>query len=203
MTRRREPEWEDDRPLDEYEAEAFMRKADRRAKKAQRIFEKYLGEPDADQKIAREMGWTHLNQPMPAEADIAPDEAPPDDFEHHPLYRKGRRFTSYVLRVLRMYGRRGRKCTDELASWSTILGAKLAVGVGRIGDEEIGFSIAYLKRALRASHRALQALRQLRVKGLLPEKAIERVTARLIDLRDDIVGEVMSLRREWDAKFGS
>ena len=77
----------------------------------------------------------------------------------------------------------------------------IAAGVGRLDEAEIGFSIAYLKRALRATHLALQALHDIRLAKYLPEKAADHVTRRLIALRDDIVSEVMSLRQVWREKF--
>jgi len=73
--------------------------------------------------------------------------------------------------------------------------------VGRLDEAEIGFSIAYLKRALRATHLALQALHAIRGAKHFPEKAADHVTRRLISLRDDVVSEVMSLRQEWREKF--
>ena len=90
---------------------------------------------------------------------------------------------------------------DELGLNAYMTGAMIAAGVGRMDDAEIGFSIAYLKRALRATHRALQALHDVRVRKQLPDKAIDHVTHRLVLLRDEIVSEVMSLRQEWRDKF--
>ena len=82
-----------------------------------------------------------------------------------------------------------------------LLGASVAAGVGRLDDAEIGFSIAYLKRALRSTHLALQSLHDIREKRCLPEKASDHITRRLVTLRDEIVSEVMSLRQVWREKF--
>jgi len=163
------------RPLDEYEAEDFLN-----SPKTRRLLKK-----------------------------IGSDAAAPlgalEDFERHPLYRKALRFGTYVQRVARLYRPRRRKKdpkpVDELVLQAYMAGASIAAGVGRIDDLEIGFSIAYLKRALRSTHRALQALHDVRTARNLPEKAADHVTRRLISLRDDVVGEVMTLREEWRSKF--
>ena len=163
-------------PLDEYEAEKFLN-----SPKTRRMLRKI----DAGQP------------PQQVEA--------LQDFERHPLYRKALRFGSYVHRVSRLYRPRRRKKdpkpVDELVLNSYMTGAMIAAGVGRMDDAEIGFSIAYLKRALRSTHRALQALHEIRGKKNLPEKAADHVTHRLISLRDDVVSEVMDLRQEWREKF--
>lgn len=162
------------RPLDEYEAEKFLR-----SPKTRRMLKK-LGPEEPELEAIQE-------------------------FERHPLYRKALRFGTYSHRVARLYRPRRRKRdpkpVDEMVLNAYMAGASVAAGVGRIDDTEIGFSIAYLKRALRATHHGLQALHQVRVKRHLPEKAVDHVTRRLVSLRDDIVSEVMDLRELWRTKF--
>jgi len=162
------------RPLDEYEAEKFLS-----SPKTRRLLKK-----------------------------IDPDEPAMeafDEFERHPLYKKALRFGTYTHRVARLYRpkrrKRDPKPVDELVLNSYMAGATIAAGVGRLDDSEIGFSIAYLKRSLRATHLALQALHDIREKRLFPEKAADHVTRRLVSLREDIVTEVMSLREAWRSKF--
>jgi hypothetical protein len=161
-------------PLDEYEAERFLN-----SPKTRRMLKKL--------------------QPTSPELDAL------QDFERHPLYRKALRFGTYVHRVSRLYRPRRRKRdpkpVDELVLNSYMTGAMIAAGVGRLDEAEIGFSIAYLKRSLRATHLALQALREIRLAGYLPDKAADHVTRRLISLRDDVVSEVMVLRQEWRERF--
>lgn len=161
-------------PLDEYEAEEFLRDPKTR-------------------RMMRRIG----SQSAPTEAI--------EGFERHPLYREALRFGTYVQRVARLYRPRRRKKdpkpVDELVLNSYLAGASIAAGVGRLDDMEIGFSIAYLKRALRSSHLALQALHDVRLKRQLPDKAIDHITRRLVVLREDVVSEVMSLREEWRSKF--
>ncbi len=161
-------------PLDEYEAEKFLN-----SPKTRRMLKKL--------------------QPS------APEIEALQDFERHPLYRKALRFGTYVHRVSKLYRPRRRKRdpkpVDELVLNAYMTGAMIAAGVGRLDEAEIGFSIAYLKRSLRATHLALQALHEIRVARHFPEKAADHVTRNLISLRDDVVSEVMSLRQEWREKF--
>ncbi len=162
------------RPLDEYEAEEFLS-----SPKTRRLM-KRLETPDPEIEAFQ-------------------------DFERHPLYRRALRFGTYVHRVARLYRPRRRKRdpkpVDELVLQAYMMGAMIAAGVGRLDDTEIGFSIAYLKRALRATHLALQALHEVRGKRRLPEKAADHVTRRLVGVRDEIVAEVMTLRQAWREKF--
>jgi len=162
------------RPLDEYEAEEFLR-----SPKTRRMLKKI--EPAAP----------------PLEAF--------QDFERNPLYRRALRFGTYAHRVARLYRPRRRKRdpkpVDELVLNAYMTGAGVAAGVGRLDDAEIGFSIAYLKRALRSTHLALQSLHEIREKRCFPEKAADHITRQLVELRDEIVSEVMSLRQAWREKF--
>ena len=161
-------------PLDEYEAEKFLN-----SPKTRRMLKKL--------------------QPSAPEIDAL------QDFERQPLYRKALRFGTYVHRVSRLYRPRRRKRdakpVDELVLNSYMTGAMIAAGAGRLDETEIGFSIAYLKRALRATHLALQALHEIRAGKHFPEKAADHVTRKLISLRDDVVSDVMALRQEWREKF--
>jgi hypothetical protein len=139
------------------------------------------------------------------DSDAAPALEAMQDYERHSLYREALKFGTYVHRVARLYRPRRRKRdpkpVDELVLNTYLAGASIAAGVGRIDDEELGFSIAYLKRALRSTHLALQALHAIRAGRHLPAKACDHVTERLVSLREDLVAEVMSLRQEWRRKF--
>ena len=51
---------EDDKPMDEFEWERFMKESDKRADQYSELLLKYMNHPDRDQIVAREMGWTKL-----------------------------------------------------------------------------------------------------------------------------------------------
>ncbi len=48
---------DDDKPMDEFAWERFMKKSDKRTDKYGELLEKYMDHPDRDQLVAREMGW--------------------------------------------------------------------------------------------------------------------------------------------------
>lgn len=53
-----------DKPMDEFEWERFMKKADARTDQYGKLLEKYMDHPDRDQIIAREMGWDDLAEDL-------------------------------------------------------------------------------------------------------------------------------------------
>src|ERR1043166_986847 len=50
-----------DRAWDEYEWERFLQQQDHKTEKYMELLERYLDDPQRDQIIAREMGWTQLS----------------------------------------------------------------------------------------------------------------------------------------------
>ncbi len=78
---------EDDKSMDEFEWERFMKEADKRTDKYGKLLEKYMDHPDRDQIVAREMGWDKLADDLEAydkaveEGEIEPFDFDPDDFE--------------------------------------------------------------------------------------------------------------------------
>ena len=51
---------EPDNVWDEYDWERFLQQQDRKTEKYMELLERYIGDPNRDQIIAREMGWNHL-----------------------------------------------------------------------------------------------------------------------------------------------
>src|SRR3954462_6579446 len=51
---------EPDSAWDEYDWERFLQQQDSKTEKYMELLEKYLDDPRRDEIIAREMGWTHL-----------------------------------------------------------------------------------------------------------------------------------------------
>ncbi len=79
---------------DEFRCEQFLRESDARTERYGALLEKYADHPDADRIIAREMGWSWLEEALDAQAAAqdagAPADAPPafeeyeEDFEEPP-----------------------------------------------------------------------------------------------------------------------
>ena len=97
-------EGESERMWDEYDWERFLQQQDQKTEKYMELLEKYLDDPQRDQIIAREMGWTQLLDARTGARGrrdarrgsgrrrttiSATDQAvrSADDFEDHSLYR--------------------------------------------------------------------------------------------------------------------
>src|SRR5438034_9632785 len=97
---------ESERAWDEYDWERFLQQQDHKTEKYMELLEKYLDDPQRDQIIAREMGWTQLlnandwsdevdallseESGLSPENDLQPNEdgaSSVDGFEDHSLYR--------------------------------------------------------------------------------------------------------------------
>ena len=67
---------EPERMWDEYDWERFLQQQDHKTEKYMELLEKYLDDPQRDQIIAREMGWTQLleSKDWSAEVDALLDE---------------------------------------------------------------------------------------------------------------------------------
>ncbi len=71
---------ETDEKWDEFRCEQFLRESDARTERYGALLEKYADHPDSERIIAREMGWTWLEEALDREAGAAePDEGPPAD----------------------------------------------------------------------------------------------------------------------------
>src|SRR2546423_10181836 len=98
-----EYEGEPERIWDEYQWERFLQQQDGKTEKYMQLLETYLDDPDRDEIIAREMGWTQLldEKDWSAEVDALLDETATEEeepgvdntaasgetFQEHNLYR--------------------------------------------------------------------------------------------------------------------
>jgi len=78
-----EHEGEPERIWDEYEWERFLRQQDGKTEKYMQLLETYLDDPERDEIIAREMGWTQLldEKDWSVEVDALMDEGAAEDDE--------------------------------------------------------------------------------------------------------------------------
>ena len=58
------PDDNPDKLWDEYDWERFLQDQELRTEKYMGLIEKYMDHPDRDEIIAREMGWTHMINPI-------------------------------------------------------------------------------------------------------------------------------------------
>src|SRR5437773_11389122 len=184
-------EGESERMWDEYDWERFLQQQDQKTEKYMQLLETYLDDPQRDEIIAREMGWTQLldAKDWSAEVDALLDE---DDefgmdkaarsgetFEEHSLYRAAFALTIWIDQLFDQSALLQNEPTAvRLATHSALASAKLAAALSGDNVDEIGMTIAYLKRALKAITISMDAAAQL-----LSEKLITRAQYSVLQQR--------------------
>ena len=206
---------EPERAWDEYDWERFLQKQDSKTERYMELFEKYIDDPNRDQIIAQEMGWTHLlDQPTEEveEIEFEPDFEVEDEaeeetqelFESHPLYQSAFSLTVWIDQLFdEVPSVASSPLGVKLASHVAVASAKLAAALSDHETEEIGMTIAYLKRALRAISTAVEAATQMSHDGSLKARQFEELYERLFQVRDSIIVMMGDLRAEWRRRYGA
>ena len=208
---------------DEYDWERFLQQQDRKTEKYMELLEKHIDDPDRDQIIAREMGWHHLldddghdwaenvdslfSEEMEAMGgeEIVPGSSMEETvgFELHPLYKAAFALTVWIDQLFDDIGDiQNHPSAVKLATSSAIASAKLAAALSDDDVDEIGMTIAYLKRALRAITTAMEAGVQLKQEIPMPNERYETLHHRLFQIRDGIIALMGEYRTEWRRRFG-
>src|SRR5437773_5927489 len=214
-------EGESERMWDEYDWERFLREQDQKTEKYMQLLEKYLDDPQRDEIIAREMGWTQLldAKDWSAEVDALLDEnaAENDDtevdnanasgetFQEHGLYRAAFDLTLWIDQLFDQNATlQNEPAAVKLATHAALASAKLAAALSGDHLDEIGMTIAYLKRALKAITTSMNAAVQLRRKatGLITKSDYLVLQQRLFEVRDGIIRLMGEYRAEWRRRFG-
>jgi len=205
---------------DEYQWELFLQQQESKAEKYMQLLEDYLDDPQRDEIIAREMGWTHVleSRDWADEFDLVPDDdlAGPDDsgvdeatgsaaaLEEHDLYRAAFALTIWIDHLFdRNASLPNEPAAVKLATQAALANAKLAAALSSDSLSEIGMTIAYLKRALKAITISMDAAVQLRkIAGLVSRSQYAVLRQRLFHVRDGIVTLMGEYRGEWRRRFG-
>ena len=214
------PEENTDKSWDEYDWERFLQEQERRTEKYVGLLEKYMDDPDRDSIIAREMGWTHLiggetrdwedemessfEDEMPGEFAEEPEESVTFGFEKHPLYRETIAFSAELDEMFVRLDEKVREhpAAITLRDETTLAAAKLAAALNDDDIDELGMSIAYLKRGLRALTTALDSAVKLHGEALVPEQQFEMLRSRIFSIRDGIVSTMGDYRMEFRRRCG-
>jgi hypothetical protein len=161
------------------------------------------------------MGWIHLqDQPVEEieevgfetdfELENEAEEENQELFESHPLYQKAFSLTVWIDQLFDEVPNAASNSTGvKLASHVAVASAKLAAALSDQETEEIGMTIAYLKRALRAISTAIEAATQMSRDGVLKIRQYEELHLRLFQVRDSIIVMMGDLRAEWRRRYGS
>jgi hypothetical protein len=203
----------DGSPKDEFEWELFLRASDRRATKLGELMEKYFDDPERDRIIAREMGWTHIEEMLDAEAEFGEEEEPDisdDDFdeaepidldEYRPRHPLVARLMERSVTLVKLAGDRRDDDLEEMVGGFMAVGPKIAgsLGIGRpnrqIDHELKGLVVARLKRALGELSRALNAASRLKDKKLELPFSIDEWVTEMLNTRQEILSLMNEFRR--------
>ncbi len=218
MSEKEEP----DKVWDEYDWERFLQQQDRKTEKYMELLERYMDDPNRDQIIAREMGWFHLldkdgekwaenvdslfDMGLQCEEDDEEgdddDGESPDGFEVHPLYKASFALTIWIDQLFEEIGDlQNQPSAVKLSTQASIASAKLAAALSDDDVDEIGMTIAYLKRALKAITLAQDAAMQLGREIPLDGERSGLLSQRLFQIRDGIIELMGSYRAEWRRRF--
>jgi hypothetical protein len=209
---------EPERIWDEYEWERFLQQQDGKTEKYMQLLETYLDDPDRDEIIAREMGWTQLldANDWSAEVDALLDETEENEaaientsrsaevFEDHDLYRAAFALTIWIDQLFDQNASlQNEPAAVKLATHAALASAKLAAALSGDNLDEIGMTIAYLKRALKAITISMEGAAQLRKPaGQISPSQYAILQQRLFRVRDGIIALMGEYRGEWRRRFG-
>src|SRR5207237_406675 len=216
---------EPDRVWDEYEWERFLQQQDHKTEKYMELLEKYLDHPQRDQIIAREMGWTQLlseeegdswndevdamlaeeSNSVGSELDSSAEPAGfTDGFEDHTLYRAAFALTVWIDQLFDdQSALQNEPAAVKLATHSALASAKLAAALSDDDVDEIGMTIAYLKRALKAITVSMEAGAQLLSEKLITPQQHSVLQQSLFDVRAGYISLMGQYRGEWLRRYGS
>jgi hypothetical protein len=201
-------------PKDEFEWELFLRASDRRTTKLGELMEKYHNHPDRDRLIAREMGWTCIEEMLDAEEEFGPDAEPDDGSDggsdlselaemdedpiQHPL----------VARLIERSGTLMKLSEDnrdddleEMVGGFIAVGPKIAGALGIVRPDRKtdfdfnGLVVAKLKRALGELSRALNAANQLKQKKTELPFSVDEWVTEMLETRQEILSLMNEFRR--------
>src|SRR5947207_14690579 len=162
------------------------------------------------------MGWTQLldAKDWSAEVDALLDEddefgmdkaaRSAETFEEHSLYRAAFALTIWIDQLFDQSASLQNEPTAvKLATHSALASAKLAAALSGDNVNEIGMTIAYLKRALKAITISMDAAAQLLSEKLITATQHSVLQQRLFQVRDGIITLMGEYRSEWRRRFGS
>ena len=206
---------------DEYDWERFLRQQDQRTEKYMELLEKYIDDPQRDEIIAREMGWTQIlgDGDWSAEVDalldedwrLQNDETPSgaeqkatESFEDNILYRAAFALTVWIDKLFDQNAAlQNEPAAIKLATHAALASAKLAAALSDDDVDELGMTIAYLKRALKAITVSLDSAAKLVSEKLIAARQYSVLQQRLFQVRDGIITLMGEYRGEWRRRHGS
>lgn len=199
-----DPQNEPNGVWDEYDWERFLQEQDRKTERYMDLLEKYMDDPNRDQIIAKEMGWQHVvDLDESGWSENVESSEKEEEFEMHPLYQACFALSVWLDRFLeRMDADGSGPAAVKIANQIAIANSKLAAALSDDDCDEIGMTIAYLKRALKALTNALDTVPHLAQELGLSKAQARNITRRLFQIRDGIIESMGEYRARWRHRFG-
>jgi chemotaxis protein histidine kinase CheA len=208
---------------DEYDWERFLQEQDHKTERYMELLERYIDDPNRDQIIAREMGWNHLldkegqawadsvDEQFAEElmADVEEEEdgdgEEREDFEVHPLYQAAFSLAAWIDQMFEECGEAVEQhpAAVRLSTQAAVASAKLAAALSDDDVDEIGMTLAYLKRALRAVSLGLENAMQLQDERVIDRARFGQLNRRLFEVRDGVIELMGQYRAEWRRRYGA
>lgn len=138
------------------------------------------------------------------DAESAGESEEGEPFEFHPLYQASFALTVWIDQLFDDLGEvQNRPAAIRMATHCSMASAKLAAALSDDDAEELGMTIAYLKRALKAITIALDASHTFAREARLSLRRRKQLHSRLFQVRDGIIALMGECRREWRKRFGA
>ncbi len=126
-----------------------------------------------------------------------------DRYGHHPLYQAASALTVYMDQLFDEQDPAAHHpAVARLTTSCTLANVKLAAALSDDDVDELGMTIAYLKRALKAITNALDATTVCRQEQILDHEQTEDLRARVFHVRDGIISLMGFYRNEWRRRHG-
>jgi hypothetical protein len=121
----------------------------------------------------------------------------------NPLYQAANALTIYLDQLFDDRDPAAQQpAVARLTTNATLANVKLAAALSDDDVDELGMTIAYLKRALKAISTALEAAAHCRQERLLDDLQAEEVRRRIFQVRDGIITLMGEYRTEWRRRYG-
>lgn len=137
------------------------------------------------------------------EEDEDSDEEVAERFESHPLYQAAFSLTLWIDGIFEdnepLQNDPG---AVRITTQAAIASAKLAAALSDDDIDEIGMTIAYLKRALKAITGTLDGAVTLHAQGKISNKVYTELRDRIFQVRDGVVTLMGQFREEWRRRYG-
>ncbi|MFT5126048.1 MAG: hypothetical protein ACI9TH_002163 [Kiritimatiellia bacterium] len=217
--------FEDDRSMNEFEWERHLKESDKLTDKFGRLMDVYMDHPDRDQIVAREMGWSWLEDALEEvaedsfdEFDSSFDDIPPlvpkletegvdwikkeNGDITHPLTDRAFRAAMdmwHYCNENELLGDDSDEDVHLMVFQAQTLSAKLAGALNGLAYDtyvEGGFIVACLKRALAYFNESASAMSKVEQKKLIDAQRLQDFRCNLYDIRQEMLHLMARFRQE-------